>query len=313
MGALRKAFEVRVGNKVLDYRVGATLELDKIRRHFEKRFTVVRLVNGGRHVLGELEKDGKEYFLKLATTEGISAVTRNEYRWNEVFAAAFPRAKTRFWVPMNMEEGTYDKCLYYFITDMLRGEHLSSGPHTGMLHTDFPAVIPDVITLSENIQDMVTGEEDTEDHQELFLRKTHAWFDAIPVDVRMRYSISRLLDIVTAGAPNLAKKPRHGDFTPWHLLLLGDGKLGLIDGEHYLSSGVAGYDISYFLQRLFTICGQRSYAQSMYNDLMKRGYSSDLLRVTLAARAIGGYLDASFAQTPSYKEEAAFHSWVEGM
>lgn len=72
------AFKIKVDGKVLDYRLGCDLNLDKVREFFEKKYKVVKIWQGGRHVLGVLEKGGREYFLKLATTEGISAVTKVE-------------------------------------------------------------------------------------------------------------------------------------------------------------------------------------------------------------------------------------------
>lgn len=91
-----KAFQVRTKGQVLDYRLGQELNLNEVRAFFEKRYIVKKLWSGGRHILGILEKNNKSSFLKLSTTEGISAVTKNEYNWNEQFNKLVSRKKSNF-------------------------------------------------------------------------------------------------------------------------------------------------------------------------------------------------------------------------
>ena len=83
------SFKVRSGNKILDYRLGEDLFLKKIKSSFQKIYRVKKLWKGPRHVLGILTKNNQVFFLKLATSEGISVVTQNEYYWNNYFNFGF--------------------------------------------------------------------------------------------------------------------------------------------------------------------------------------------------------------------------------
>src|SRR3989344_6997172 len=128
MGNNLKAFQIKVNGRVLDYRLCKELDLDQARAFFEKRCLIKKLWSGGRHILGILEKGDKVLFLKLATTEGISAVTKNEYKWNEQFNKLAPRRLSNFWVPKNKDCGLYKDKLFYLITDKFDGELLVQRP-----------------------------------------------------------------------------------------------------------------------------------------------------------------------------------------
>ncbi len=305
----RTAFDVEVDGKLLDYRVGDTLDLNSVRTYFSRFYEVFELTNAGRHVLGTLMKDGSTYFLKLATTEGIGAVTRNEYLWNDVFLAEHPRDTSEFFVPKNVEDGMYDSKLYYMVTDVLKGLPLARGPEIGAEVPNLGDYSDRIIRFSEVISDLPTPPgPGTVDHRQLFLEKAMSWYDAIPEAVRDKYAVRQTLAIVEAGVSGLSKKPRHGDFTPWHILDSGDA-LGLIDGEHYLVNGVEYYDIGYFIQRVFSVLGNAATAKTLCDKLIGMGYDQKKLRVILAARAIGGFLDASLAPEPRYDVHASFQEF----
>lgn len=306
-----KAFELEVNGKVLDHRVGKALDLDSVRAYFTPKYEVGRLWNAGRHVLAHLTQDGKDYFLKLATSEGISAVTKNEYFWNDVFNKQIPRDTSDFWVPVNHEEGWFTKERYYFIADTFSGTPLADRPEPGTVHSDFSVLLPDIIRLSERIGELSVGQGDmNEDYREIFMKKVTAWYDAIPDDVKNTHRVEDLLTVVHHGSAGLTRRPRHGDYTPWHMLKLSNGKLGLIDGEHYLPHSVEYYDIGYFIQRVFTILDERQRAEELYRLLVDNNYNQESLRVILAARGIGGYLDASLAPVPDYESTHAFQTWL---
>ena len=91
-----KAFQIN-GH---DYRLGKELDLKKVAAFFSKKFTVNKLWNGSRHVLGIMDD---KYFLKLSTTKGISLLTEFEYKWNEEFNQQVNRSVSEFWDPNNME------------------------------------------------------------------------------------------------------------------------------------------------------------------------------------------------------------------
>ncbi|MBU1126896.1 hypothetical protein KKF11_00950, partial [Patescibacteria group bacterium] len=61
------SFKIQKDGKILDYRLGENLNLDKIKDYFRKNYYVKKLWQGSRHILGILEKDNVIYFLKLST------------------------------------------------------------------------------------------------------------------------------------------------------------------------------------------------------------------------------------------------------
>ena len=111
------AFKIRIDGKILDYRLGNDLNLDDVKNFFGRKFKVKKLWQEPRHVLGEVEKSDKKLFLKLSTTEGIGAVTKNEYNWNEEFNSQIKRSTSNYWIPKNYDCGLYQDKLFFLITD----------------------------------------------------------------------------------------------------------------------------------------------------------------------------------------------------
>ncbi|OGD87245.1 hypothetical protein A2164_04325 [Candidatus Curtissbacteria bacterium RBG_13_35_7] len=309
------AFFINVNGRVLDYRIGKELDLNIINNFFEKEYKVRKLWSGGRHVLGILEKSDKKLFLKLATTEGISAVTRIEKDWNEVFNKQISRSKSRFWVPKNYECGEYNG-LFYLITDKFEGQFLSLWPKTKDIENLLTNSLEHIIDFSETIQKLNTGKTqiltyNNLDHQQFFLEKTRDWFGNIPDEIKADFRIFDLLQIVEKGVINMACCVRHGDFAPWHFIKLNSGQLGLIDGEHATTSGVEYYDIGYLTQRIFCVLKKPELAGDLVSLLNKRKYDILKLKIILAARAIGGFLDESLALIPDYRYIVRFTNWIK--
>lgn len=305
------SFKVRSKDKLLDYRLGEKLNLTKIKIFFQKKYSIKRLWNGTRHVLGILTKDHIDYFLKLSTSEGISVVTENEYDWNNFFNQYFPLS-AHFSVPKNYDSGVYRKKYYYLITDYFNGEiicDLNGGAN------DLTTFIEDVILLSELIQQMPsikfsTGQCEVGDFKQKFIDKVNKWFSDIPIDIRKEFKIGILLKIVEDGVNELTSRPRHGDFTPWHMIKLKDLGLGLIDGEHAKPDGVEGYDICYLIQRVFSALKNPIVARNIYFQLLAKRYEKNKLKTVLAARAIGGFLDESLIEKSEYNFANKFKDWV---
>lgn len=295
MKRVLNSFKISSGNKILDYRLGGNLDLSKIKRFFQKSFDVKKLWNGNRHVLGILAKGNQVYFLKLSTSEGIGIVTKNEYRWNNYFNKFYKGLDFR--VPKNCDKGIFKKEYFYLITDYFEGK-----PPCNLME-----YIPQILKLSEEIQKLPCKRGN---YKARFLWKVRAWFGDVPKDVSKKYNVKTLLDIVEEGINGLSSKPRHGDFAPWHIIKLPGNKLGLIDGEHALRDGVENYDICYFIQRVFSVLKNPQVADEVYSKLLEKEYEKDMLKVVLASRAIGGYLDESLAPLPNYEYAAKFHNWI---
>lgn len=306
-----QAFEIEADGKILDYRVGATLDLIDVGKFFEKEYTVESLHNAGRHVLGELVKDDKRLFLKIATTQGIGVMLENERRWNDEFHRTVIQASSAFRVPKNFAHGLFQEKYPYLITEAMEGRLIVEKPDSAVMTPVLEESLESIIRFSEFIQTLpVDDYTSAADYRERFLMKVHAWFEAVPADVRSKYRLEELLHIVESGAAGLVKKPQHGDFAPWHLMTLSDNTLGLLDGEHFRPDGVGYYDIGYCIQRIYTVLQQPKIAEKLYAKLIDWGYDETFLLVILAARGIGGYLDASLSQSPDYAMSLAYQVWV---
>lgn len=304
-----EAFKVRKNGKILDYRAGESLDLSLVKDFFSRNYNVKRLWQEKRHVVGWVEKDGKEFFAKLSTTEGISIRSETEKVWNDEFNKYSTSQK--FLAPKNLEDGHYNG-LYYLVMDKFDGPFVGdSEGKNNMIEQN----INDIISFSEHIHSLplnipINDAIQNPDHQEWFKLKTKSWLDSIPKEVVRMHDLTVLWDVVAEGSKDLSEKSRHGDFTPWHIMLLSEGKLGLIDGEHSHSHGVENYDICYFIQRVHTVLKMPELAEKIFQELLNRGYDKGKLRTVLASRAIGGFLDQSFNSNPNYNQESKFKNCV---
>lgn len=312
MARVLNSFKVRSGDKILDYRLGENLGLNKIKLFFQERYCVNKLWNGNRHILGILTKNDVTYFLKLSTSEGISIVTKNEYEWNNYFNQYFHK-NFPFSVPKNYDSGLYREKYFYLVTDYFNGKLFCNVSDTYKKSNDLIKYNLKIIKLSELIQKMpmvdLTNHEEI-DYRTRFTNKVNDWFNDIPINVRKKFRVESFLNIVEKGVSELSSKPRHGDFTPWHIIKLIDSKLGLIDGEHFILDGVEGYDICYFIQRVFGVLKNPQVALDIYSKLLIKGYRKDILKTVLSARAIGGFLDESLKEKPNYEYAKKFKDWI---
>lgn len=313
MTRVLNSFKIRSGKKILDYRLGEKINLNQVKDYFQKAYEVKKLWSGSRHIFGILLKNNSTYFLKLARSEGISIVTKNEFLWNENFNKYFNNSG--FIIPKNYGKGLFKEKYFYLITDYFEGNLLCPLSCTGTSSNYLSAYTPTLIKLSEVIQKLPSLNftkvlEDQNDAKVTFINKVENWFGDIPLDIKERFKLEALLIYVKENVEQLTTKPRHGDFTPWHLIELKDLKLGLIDGEHATANALESYDICYLIQRVYSVNKNPSIAKVIYLQLLKRGYSKDKLKTILAARAIGGFLDESLNNKPKYISADSFKKWV---
>ena len=304
------AFKIVKNGKILDYRRSEVLDLDKIRRDFSKKFEVVDVRQPGRHIIITIGKNGREYIIKLATTEGIGARSETEKIWNDEFNKYSKSLDFR--VPNNLGDGNY--CgLYYLIIEKFDGPHLSTlrgGNNT------VSKLIDKIIDFSELIQNLPLNIPNNDlieekNPQKWFVEKTNSWREAIPNNVVEKYNIDTLFGSVKNGAAKLSEKVRHGDFTPWHMIALSNGGIGLIDGEHAHSHGVEGYDIAYLIQRVFAVIDRRDQAEDIFKKIKNRKGDIEKLKTVLKSRAIGGFCDEYLAPVPNYEKAKEFADWVQ--
>lgn len=305
------AFKVKRGGKKFDYRVGQNLPLAKIKKYLEETYRTKKLWQGKRHVLGIIQIKGRQAFLKLSTTPGISIRTETERVWNDQVNRY--NQDPNFVVPKNISCGYYENKLFYMITEYFEGPLIAD---IELKRNNIDKNIDKIIKVSEIIQNLpleipINDAIASEDFREWFILKTRSWLDAIPEKIKIKHGeIGNLWREVLSGSSSLEKRVRHGDFTPWHMIELDKGKLGLIDGEHAHSYGVEYYDICYFIQRVFCVLNNPNLAKLIFSALLKRNYRKEKLRTVLAARGIGGFLDQSFKARPDYKYEKMFSEWV---
>ncbi len=307
------AFKVAKDGQVYDYRIPQQLTLTDVTNFFSAKYKVSDLKQVGRHVTGILNDGKQDLFLKLSTTKGISIITQNEYKWNEEFGK---NENPRFEVPHNVTFGEYNG-LYYFLTEILKGEPLATTANF-TLNSSFEPMIPEIIDFADFIStqkitgvgrpDVVTGKTP----QEWFVNKTKSWLDAIPIPIQAQFNLVLLFAKVESGAKTLTVKPRHGDFTPWHLLKTPLG-LGLLDGEHAMSEGVELYDIGYLIQRVHTISKNPAVAQKILTTAERKGHPLEKIKIILVARAIGGFLDAHLAGKTDFSLEKEFKDWISSL
>ena len=306
-------FTVNVGGQKLDYRVKEDLDLNQIKKVLEaKGWWVIELAQPHRNVVGVLEKDGKRFRLKLAGSSGMGVLVKNEVEFLTQASDLLP--KDLVVLPTLVEFGEFklnNQTYPYFIVKELPGKPLVNYPET----KDTAQLVPfidQIIQTAEAVSRLpfslkardYAGEGD---YKDFFLSKTRKWLMAVTEEIREKYQLNALFDIVKAGTPSLAKNFRHGDFAPWHILLLDDKRLGLVDFEHATSEGVQYYDIAYFIQRVFQVLQDENLAKEVYNRLISRDYDQEKLKTVLASRAIGGFLDeqvgeGNFAQAERFKE-----------
>ncbi|MBI4091839.1 MAG: phosphotransferase [Candidatus Levybacteria bacterium] len=309
---MMQAFKIKKNGRILDYLKTEIIDLDKIRAHFSKKFEVKDIRQPGRHIIANIIKGGKKYILKLASTEGIGARTESEALWNKEFNK-YSKSDI-FRVPKNLDEGYYQG-LYFLIIEKFNGPHLSTLRGGNNIVDEY---IEKIIDFSEHIQTLplnipVNDAIEESDAGKWFVAKSKSWYVNIDSDVVNKYNVDRLLQIVEAGASKLAEKPRHGDFTPWHMIALENGGIGLIDGEHAHSQGIEYYDIAYFIQRLFAVIDRRDQAEKILDELKKRKYGMAKLKTVLASRAIGGFNDEFMAPVPNYEKAQEFSEFIRAL
>lgn len=303
-----KSFKIRSGNKILDYRLGEKFDLNKIKTFFQEDYEVKKIWHGTRHIFAVLVKKGMTFFLKLSTSEGISIVTKNEYEWNNYFNKYF-EIKSLYRVPKNYVSGLYKEKYFYLITDYFDGKLLCLLNASIKESNGLIKYILRIIDLSELIQKLPQVELGIGQRTD-FINKARNWFSDIPVNLRKKFNVLELLNIVEEGMIDLSSRPKHGDFTPWHIIIMKNSGLGLVDGEHAQAYSVENYDICYFIQRVFSVLKNPRLAKEIYARLLKRNYKRKKIKTVLAARAIGGFLDDYIAGEENYLFAKNFKDWV---
>ncbi len=318
---LKRAFAVRDEcNNAHDYREIKPVNIAQTEDYFRSIGYESRgLMLTGRHVHGTLTQGNNTWFVKVATSRGVGIRTRVETAWNKQICK-LPNAP--IYTPLVHQDGYIngDPQQYFLMTEYIDGQLLV--PDRAPIHDtqSLRKHLPTLIAMTRYIATCsITDVPDVEDidasnPQEWFMQKTHRWYDAIPDEVKKEYRISELVQSIESSYKNLEVGPRHGDFAPWHVIVGSQNdKLTLIDAEHARIDGVVGYDAAYLIQRLFCVLEQPELARSAYELSLQCAYDPRALKTILAARAIGGYLDATMLGFGALKTMKSFSNWISSL
>lgn len=121
-----------------------------------------------------------------------------------------------------------------------------------------------------------------------------------------------LIRIIEESQDDIKLQTQHGDFVPWHMIDLDDGKFGLIDGEHARSTLPKYYDVAYWYMRVMTELSNPEISEEFLERFHQKLDSGDQktftdeLRPVLAQRTVGAFWDA--AHNPSLRsQDLTFH------
>lgn len=299
-----KAFQIKINDRQLDYRIGEKIDLEKVKSFFTlKGYTILNFIDAQRHVCAIVEKAHQKYFLKLSTSEGISVVTENEAKWND-------QASDLLSIPKSYDRGYFNNKYFYLITSFFDGPVLTSQV--------IQAQIDKIIDLSEKIMGLDIADLPSDsynlgkNYKQKFINKTRLHFESIPKSVRDEYLLENTFGEIQSGNDHINQSPRHGDFAPWHMIF-SNNKINLIDGEHAMNQGVKYYDIAYFIQRVYAVSKEKILAQDIYKKIINRNYDKRGLKIVLLARAIGGFLDESLSPKPDYRYHEDFKNWINSL
>lgn len=251
-----------------------------------------------RHVTGRLERKGRPYFLKVATSESIGELTSVEPDWyRQVSTRLTPDIPLE--VPVVAEEGTLKMpdgtSRYFYISSFAAGPQLATKypPKVRNLGSWIDRIAQSVVFLQglEGIQ--VKGKSLTPAKEKIegYEKKFHEWAEESGVDFSDLLKIARELRQTYEPAFN------HGDFVPWHMLEA-DERFVLIDAEHASISKPKYYDVAYFYHRVYTAAMSpdlaKAFLRAVSDQLPKpeRNAFMRKLRPVLAGRVIGGYGDS---------------------
>lgn len=216
----------------------------KLKKYLENiGFKVESISQEWRHLIAFGKYKDKDAVFKLASTKKTSRYTRNEHYWNDVITEYSNTKNLSFQVPLNYGEGAYQNGLYYFICERFFGETLDkrkSYPVGKIAEMAF-----EIIKMSKpNIAaPNVNSKKRKVSVGEKLLESATEWASQVSINT------DKYLKIISEAKDNLSSAPAHGDFTVRAMFLLNNGKIGLIDGEHYGYNGPKYYDAAWFYLR----------------------------------------------------------------
>lgn len=257
----------------------------------QKGYHVSKIWRPWRHIVAVVKKDNQDLFFKMATTIKTSKMTENEFRWNEIVAKKI-NSNTCFVPPKNLEKGLFQDRLFFFISQYFGKNTLADKypPRSKELNQWLSK-----ITIAASLISKIDYPKDEKikkiDVGEHLLNSATQW------SLKIKSDVQPLLKAVKKSKQYLKGSFNHGDFVPWHMYDLANGKFGLVDAEH---GGYRPkyYDPAYFYLRVRQSLGEKELAKKFllqFKDLLSKKNKAifwDELKPVLAQRLIGDFWGA---------------------
>lgn len=254
----------------------------------EKGYVVIKLWQPWRHVIGIVKKADKQLFFKMATTVKIGRMTKNEFFWNELISKKL-NLDAPFLVPKNIEKGLFQERLFFFISDYFGDRTLADKypPRTKGLNKWIFKIAKTAYVIG-NINHKLNNRQKEKPIGEHLLESATEWSSQLQSDTQP------LLEVIRKSRQQVKRAFSHGDFVPWHMYDLKNGKLGLVDAEHG-GWKAKYYDVAYFYLRVRQSLGEKELARKFllkFIDLLPQEEKSsfwDGLKPVLSQRLVGNF------------------------
>lgn len=277
-----------------DIRKAEVLDKTELIQFFiNQGYTVHVLDQQWRHAHGKLEKDGRIFFLKMASTPDIGERTRNEASWNTEINQKINSSKVDYFaVPEIYETGKYEGKFYY-LASYHEGPFLAEKDKTAELEPWLNKIVQTNLFL-------LSLKDKTFYRDQGLTPKIQDWDNWQNFDKWYEQVKDYNLEPIYQAAKNLEKiyEPgvNHGDFVPWHMIK-SKNKFILIDAEHASGLTPRYLDIIYLYHRLYTKANNPELAKNYLNKIRfrlpkeERNKFEQAIQPILAKRIVGGYLD----------------------
>lgn len=275
------------------HRQAQKVDLAKVTEYLiDQDFTVVSIRQGWRHVQAHLQKAGKDFSFKMASSTGIGPRTKNEVAW---LKALEPSSDGLLNVPKIYQTGSWQG-LFYFLAEFIDGSPLSDENSTEL--SRFFQFIDQVAEICMSITRLTLSDlprdrdpNDTLSQPQAIANRLEKWSDELEL-----LDLKPLVELAKPLTTKFIPAPCHGDFVPRHMLQQ-QVKIWLIDCEAGSARAPKFYDCAYCFHRLYTKFGQPEIAFQFLDLILQKlspGEREEFYRQfipVLALRTIGGYRD----------------------
>jgi hypothetical protein len=252
-----------------------------------------------RHGAATVEKNGVQYFMKVASLAAGSPRIENEIAWNQGMGKYMERFE-QFLIPEIIESGEWGDKKYYVSSFHNDNPLMIDGNSDG---STFWRRLHDIAELSWILLDAPSillpkdSSQEGWNNIEGYVQKVKAWSAEVDNDLMVPLLEKFVYRLPGIYSQYFSPCVNHGDFTPWHILEQKDGRLVLVDGEAASCTALRFYDAAYMYHRLCTEVSYyfaESYLANFSNLLSsaKRQELSEIFPILLACRIIGGFRDA---------------------